>query len=358
MTSSNEILLDRRGGVAVVTLNRPKALNTLSLDMYRTLAPDLFAWADDPAVRCVVIRGEGGKAFCAGGDVRAIYDAGAGAPQPGDLGADFFREEYILIQRVHRFPRPYVALIDGITMGGGVGMSVNGSHRIATENTMLAMPETAIGLFPDVGATHFLSRCPGQLGMYLALTGARMRAADLLYCGLATHFVPRERLPALIDALTGLRWIDGREHAQVNELLASDFAGEPESTPPLAAHRGEIDRCFAAGSVEGILDALERERTEWAAATRDGLLRMSPSSLKVTFRQIRTGAATLEEALALEYRLTQHFMQRPDFFEGVRALLVDKDQSPKWRPATVAEVSDADVAWYFQPLGPRELTFD
>jgi len=358
MTSSNEILLDRRGGVAVVTLNRPKALNTLSLDMYRTLAPDLFAWADDPAVRCVVIRGEGGKAFCAGGDVRAIYDAGAGAPQPGDLGADFFREEYILIQRVHRFPRPYVALIDGITMGGGVGMSVNGSHRIATENTMLAMPETAIGLFPDVGATHFLSRCPGQLGMYLALTGARMRAADLLYCGLATHFVPRERLPALIDALTGLRWIDGREHAQVNELLASDFAGEPEGTPPLAAHREEIDRCFAADSVEGILDALERERTEWATATRDGLLRMSPTSLKVTFRQIRTGAATLEEALALEYRLTQHFMQRPDFFEGVRALLVDKDQSPKWRPATLAEISDADVAWYFQPLGPRELTFD
>jgi enoyl-CoA hydratase len=359
MTSSDEILLERRGGVAIVTFNRPKALNTLSLDMYRTLAPDLFAWADDPAVRCVVVRGEGGKAFCAGGDVRAIYDAGPGAPQQGDLKADFFREEYVLIQRVHRFPRPYVALIDGITMGGGAGMSINGSHRIATENTLFAMPETGIGLFPDVGATHFLNRCPGQIGMYLALTGARLRAADLLYCGLATHFVPRERLPALIEGLTRIAWVDGREHAQVDALLAEGgFAADPEGPPPLAALRAEIDRCFAADSVEGILDALEREGTEWAKATRDALLRMSPTSLKVTFRQMRTGAATPEEALVLEYRLTQHVMQRPDFFEGVRAILIDKDQSPKWQPATLAAVSDADVAWYFEPLGPRELTFD
>src|SRR5215472_10741863 len=216
--STDEILLERRGGIALVTLNRPKALNTLTLGMYRTLDPDLLAWGKDPAIHAVVIRGAGGRAFCAGGDVRAIYDAGRG--KTTGLTADFFREEYCLIQRVYRFPKPYVALLDGITMGGGAGVSIHGSHRIASEKFLLAMPETAIGLFPDIGATTFLNRCPGRIGRYLGLTGARIKAADALYCGLVTHYVPSARLDALTEALAELAWRAGEARGQADAVAA------------------------------------------------------------------------------------------------------------------------------------------
>src|SRR5437016_6700132 len=201
MSESDDILFGREGGVATVTLNRPQALNAFTLDMYRAFDPMLRGWADDPEVHAVLIRGAGGRAFCAGGDIRAIYETGRGISGDRDLTAVFFREEYELIRRIHRFPKPYLAIIDGITMGGGAGVSVNGAYRVATERTMLAMPETGIGLFPDVGATRFLNLCPGHIGRYLGLTGARLASADALYCGFATHFVPSERLPALITAL-------------------------------------------------------------------------------------------------------------------------------------------------------------
>jgi enoyl-CoA hydratase/carnithine racemase len=352
---TDEILLERRDGVALVTMNRPKALNALTLRMYRTLDPDLLAWGRDPDVRCVVIRGAGGKAFCAGGDVRAIWETGQGIKGPDDPKRVFFREEYRLIQRVHRFPKPYVALMDGITMGGGCGMSLNGSHRVATGKTLIAMPETAIGLFPDVGATRFLNRCPGRLGRYLGLTGARLKAADALYCGLATHCVPSERLEDVIAALSAIRWETGRERRQVDAALAR-FQADP-GPAPLAEHRDAIDRCFAGASVEAIVDALGHEGTEWAKATRDTLLRVSPTSLKVTLRQLETGADSIEEALILEYRLTQHMMEHPDFFEGVRAALVDKDQAPKWKPPTLAGVGEDLVEAHFRPIGEHELTF-
>jgi enoyl-CoA hydratase len=254
-----EILLERRGGVALVTMNRPKALNTLTLGMYRELDPDLLAWRRDPAVRAVIIRGAGGKAFCAGGDVRDLWKTGQGVKGPDDLKSVFFREEYRLIQRVHRFGKPYIALIDGITMGGGAGMSINGSHRVATERTLFAMPETAIGLFPDVGATHFLNRCPGQLGMYLALTGARLKAADLLYGRLATHYVPSAKLDALVEALTALDWHESAEDRQA-DLVLTRFSENP-GPAPLGQNRAAIDRCFGEPTVEAILAALERERT-------------------------------------------------------------------------------------------------
>src|SRR5437868_7363483 len=201
MSEAENILFGREGGVATVTLNRPQALNAFTLAMYRRFDPMLRAWADDPDIRAVLIRGAGERAFCAGGDVRAIYEAGLGLSGDRALTSAFFREEYELIRRIHRYPKPYIAIIDGITMGGGAGVSVNGAFRVATERTMLAMPETGIGLFPDVGATHFLNRCPGQIGRYLGLTGARVGAADSRYCGLATHFVPRARLPTLVAAL-------------------------------------------------------------------------------------------------------------------------------------------------------------
>src|SRR5712692_6013183 len=215
MADDDDILFGHQGGVATVTLNRPQALNAFTLAMYRRFAPMLRAWADDPEVHAVLIRGAGERAFCAGGDIRAIYEAGRGISDDRDLTAVFFREEYKLIRRIHRFPKPYLAIIDGITMGGGAGVSVNGAYRVATERTMLAMPETGIGLFPDVGATRFLNLCPGHVGRYLALSGARLGPADALYCGFATDFVPRERVPALIEALSHMAWRADKEIAQV-----------------------------------------------------------------------------------------------------------------------------------------------
>src|SRR5690348_14251285 len=262
MSGSDEILLDREGALGVITLNRPKALNALTLGMYRIFDPQLVRWGADAGVEALLVRGAGERAFCAGGDVLAIYNARHDARGAGDYKADFFREEYCLIQRVHRFPKPYVALVDGIAMGGGCGVSINGSHRIATERTIFAMPEVHIGLFPDVAASRFLNLCPGRTGLYLALTGTRVRAADALYCGFASHYVPQARVGDLIAALATLDWRRERARDQVDAVLAR-FAGDagPAQLPPL---QPAIDRCFGAGSVEAIIAALERESADWA----------------------------------------------------------------------------------------------
>lgn len=356
MSGDQEILLEQRGALGVVTLNRPKALNTLSLGMYRAADPQLAAWERDSAVRAILVQSAGGKAFCAGGDVRAIHDARrqAGA---GDYKADFFREEYWLIERIHRSRKPHIALVDGITMGGGMGISVNSSHRVATERTLMAMPEVHIGLFPDVGATRFLNLCPGKVGLYLALTGERVKAADALYCGFATHYVPHERLPAVVSALLDISWRDGDERGQVDEALAR-FHVDP-GPPPLAALRPAIDRCFSGANVEAIRDALGREGSDWARQAIAAIDRASPVSIKITFRQLQIGAAGLdiEGALALEYRLTQHVMAAHDFYEGIRAVLVDKDQRPLWQHRSLGEVTEAEVSRYFENLGARELVF-
>jgi enoyl-CoA hydratase len=356
VSGADEILLGCEGSLATLMINRPQALNALTLDNYRRFAPALRAWAADPSVHAVVVRGAGERAFCAGGDVRAVYEAGRGISGDPDLPAVFFREEYELIRDIHRFPKPYLAIIDGITMGGGAGISVNGAYSIATERTLFAMPETAIGLFPDVGATRFLNRCPGYIGRYLGLTGARLTAADTLYCGFATHFVPHRQMDDLVDAL-------GRtERHQIRQVL-SCFAMDP-GPAPLAALRLAIDRCFAANTIEEVLEALDADAAAggewagWAHEIRDTLLAKSPTSLKITLRQLQLGREyDLEAALALEYRLTQHVMAAHDFYEGVRAMLIDKDQKPRWRPATLAEVSDAMVADYFTTIGDRELRF-
>ena len=358
MSETDDILLERRGALGLVTLNRPKALNTLSLAMYRVMDPKLLEWGSDPAVRAIVVRGAGDRAFCAGGDVRAIYDARA-HPQgrPGDYKADFFREEYRLIERVHRFPKPYIALMDGIAMGGGMGVSVNGSHRVVTERSLCAMPEVHIGLFPDVGATRYLNLCPGKIGLYLALTGARIKAADMLYCGFATQYVRHERVADLVEALVTIDWRAGEERAQVDAVL--ERYRESPGAPPLAGLRPEIDRCFAGASIEAILEALARERSDWARETRATIERASPISLKITFHQMKLGEAgmDIEAALALEYRMTQHVMAAHDFYEGIRAVLVDKDQNPRWQPASLADIGEAEVARYFESLGERELVF-
>ena len=358
MSGGHEILLGREGGLAIVTINRPQALNALTLANYRRLDPALRGWAADPAVHIVVVRGAGERAFCAGGDVRAVYEAGRGIGGDPELTTVFFREEYELIRRIHRFPKPYVALIDGITMGGGAGISVNGAYRIATEGTLFAMPETSIGLFPDVGATRFLNRCPGQVGRYLGLTGARLHAADALYCGFATHFVAREDLERLVTALSAAKADDGTIDA-----ILDRYVTDP-GPAPLAALQPAIDRCFTQNAIEGILDALETEaarggeQSAWAAETRTGLLTKSPTSLKITLRQLTIGRDyDLDAALALEYRMTQHVMAAHDFYEGVRAMLIDRDRKPQWQPATLAEVTDTLVDAYFTPLAGRELQF-
>ena len=269
MADTDEILLGRKGGLAILTINRPQALNALTLDNYRRFDPALREWAADPSVHAVVVRGAGERAFCAGGDVRAVYEAGRGISGDPDLPAVFFREEYELIRRIHHFAKPYIAIIDGITMGGGAGISVNGAYRVATERTLFAMPETGIGLFPDVGATRFLNRCPGHVGRYLGLTGARVNAADALYCGFATHAVKRDSIEALLDELS-------REHTAMEDCLRR-FAVDP-GPAPLAALQPAIDRCFAGDSVEAILDALAVESAgggvdaEWAEETRASLL--------------------------------------------------------------------------------------
>jgi enoyl-CoA hydratase len=363
MADTQDILFGREGGVASITLNRPQALNAFTLAMYRALAPMLRRWADDAEVHAMLIRGAGERAFCAGGDVRAIYDAGRGISGDRELTSIFFREEYEIIRHIHRFPKLYVAIIDGITMGGGAGVSVNGAYRIATERTLLAMPETGIGLFPDVGATRFLNLCPGHIGRYLGLTGVRLGPADALYCGFATHFVPRERVPALVGELGRIVWQAGAEQEQVEDLLAR-FQAEP-GVAPIAARRAAIDRCFAGETVEAILAALEQETatggadSEWAAETRAALLTKSPTSLKITLRQLIAGEDfDIEGALALEYRLTQHVMAGHDFYEGVRAVVVDKDQKPRWRPDRLADVTDPMIDAYFTSIGERELRFD
>jgi enoyl-CoA hydratase len=358
-TTQDDILFGCEGGVGTVLLNRPHALNAFTLGMYRQFDPMLRAWADDPAIRAVLVEGAGDRAFCAGGDVRAVYEAGKGISGDRDFTSVFFAEEYRIIHRIHHYPKPYIAIMDGITMGGGAGVSVNGAYRIATEKTMFAMPETGIGLFPDVGATRFLNLCPGHIGRYLGLTGARLGAADALYCGLATHFVPRDRVPELKAALTSIAWEPGREPAQTKAILEK-FANDP-GPPPLAARRAIIDRCFAGDTVEAILDALQSETEDrgWAAETRALLLTKSPTSLRITLRQLVLGQGfDLEGALRLEYRMTQHVMAAHDFYEGIRAVLVDKDQKPRWRPESLAEIDAAAVEAYFAPLGSGELVFD
>jgi enoyl-CoA hydratase len=359
MADTDDILFGHLGGIGAVLLNRPQALNAFTLGMYRQFHPVLRGWANDPEVHAVLIEGAGDRAFCAGGDVRAVYEAGKGISGDRDFTRSFFAEEYRIISFIHRYPKPYIAIQDGITMGGGAGVSVNGAYCVATEKTMFAMPETGIGLFPDVGATRFLNLCPGHIGRYLGLTGARLSAADTLYCGLARHYVPRERVPGLKDALSAIAWEPGRERAQVEALLG-EFAADP-GAPPLAVRRPVIDRCFAGETMEAILGALDAETEDrvWAEETRATLMTKSPTSLRITLRQLALGqGGNLEDALRLEYRMTQHVMAAHDFYEGIRAVLVDKDQKPQWQPATLAEVDDAVTESYFALLGPGELTFE
>jgi 3-hydroxyisobutyryl-CoA hydrolase len=326
-----------------IILDRPKALNALTLNMVDQIQPQLNAWEESSNVNCVLVRGSGGRAFCAGGDVVALYHAGK---QGGDTSS-FFRREYELNYTISQLTKPYVALLNGVTMGGGVGLSVHGSHRVAMEETVFAMPETGIGFFPDVGGSYFLPRLHGELGMYLALTGARLKGSDVYHAGIATHFSISALLPDIHMNISELP----RGSKRVIEAIGN-LHFENELKPfSLGPHMQTINRCFGQDSVEQIVEALEAENTPFANQVLATLSKLSPTSLKVTFRQIREGAnKSLEECFQMEYRISQGFM-RPgsDFFEGLRALLIDKDRNPQWSAASLSEVTDEQVDEFFQP---------
>lgn len=324
------IIVGREGAAGTVLMNRPRALNALDLGMIQRLADAIAALRDDPAVRLILLEGAGGRAFCAGGDVRRMRELVLAGDTAGVEA--FFAAEYAVNRAIAEFPKPWVSLIDGVCMGGGVGVSVHGSHRIVTEHAALAMPETAIALFPDVGTSFVLPRLPGSIGAFLALTGARLHGAEAVEAGLATHFVRREKLPALRAALLA------GDAAVVAEFSESVPSG------PIAAQRPAIDRCFGGGSIAHIRAALAAEHTEWAAAQLAVLDRVSPTSLNVTLELLRRGRGMdLRACLAMELALTRTVTRHPDFAEGVRAVLVDKDQTPRWAPASPAEALFAGI---------------
>jgi enoyl-CoA hydratase/carnithine racemase len=342
---AGDILFGRRGTAGLVTLNRPHALNAVSLGMVRALARQLAEWESDGAVTRVVVAANGRRAFSAGGDLRALYDLGRAGRYEEALV--YFREEYALNARIKRYRKPYVALIDGIVMGGGVGISVHGSHRVAGDKFTFAMPEVGIGFFPDIGATWFLPRLPGALGTYCALTGERLAAEDGVTAGIATHRVASARFPELIEALCGAIAVDA---------ILGAFA-QPAAAGPVMAHRPTIDRLFRPDRVEDILTALDAEgaadgdEAAFAAAAAALMRTKSPTSLKLTREQMRRGAALdFTDCMRTEFRIVSRIVHEHDLYEGIRAVIIDKDQAPRWQPPALAEVSSAEVQRYFAPL--------
>lgn len=348
------VLLSRHGSIGHILLNRPKALNAISLDMVQAMESAMQAWEADPAVGAVVIEGTGEKAFCAGGDVIAVSAAGK---EQSDLCRDFFREEYRLNRLIHRYAKPYIAWLDGIVMGGGVGLSVHGDLRIATERSLFAMPETAIGLFPDVGGSHFLPRCPGETGVYLGLTGARLKAGDMIALGLSDFYIPSERRDAVMAALADADLSSGDAHAAARTAVAAFAEAPPEA--PILAHRAAIDRLFAGEDLAVILDRLREDGSDFARSALAMLNDKSPTMLAVSLAQLRRGATqAFDENMVMEYRMVRRAL-RPDgdFHEGVRAMLIDKDKAPRWSPARLEDVRADDVASYFDPPPEGDLTF-
>lgn len=347
MNHEDPVLSHTEGRLRHLTLNRPRALNALNHAMVRLLADALDAAEADEAVTAVLLTGAGERGLCAGGDIRAVRDD---ALAGGTASLDFWRDEYRLNARIARFPKPYVALMDGIVMGGGVGVSAHASVRIVTERSRVAMPETGIGFVPDVGGTYLLAAAPGELGTHLALTGDPVGAADALLCGLADHFVPAEGLTALVAALAAC--------ATPEEITATaQRHARPAPDGELAGHRDWIDACYAADTVEEIVDRLAGHGDPAAKQAAETIRAKAPTSLKVTLEALRRARRLdgLEAVLDQEFRVSTAAFAGRDLIEGVRAQIVDKDRDPRWRPARLAEVTDEDVARHFAPLGDREL---
>ncbi|AWK70356.1 3-hydroxyisobutyryl-CoA hydrolase [Rhodococcus oxybenzonivorans] len=342
-TTTPEVLIDTSGGVGRIVLNRPKAINALNHSMVRQIAAALAAWSDDDRLRAVLLTGAGERGLCAGGDIVSIYHD---AQEGGTGSREFWREEYILNAAIANYRKPYVAIMDGIVMGGGVGVSAHGSVRIVTERSMIGMPETGIGFVPDVGGTYLLARTPGELGTHIALTTARLSAGDAIACGFADHYIPSEKIDSFIEALA---------QTSVDEALAR-FT-EPAPPSELLGQQGWIDAAYSAGSVPEIVARLRGSGVPEAQKAAEQILSKSPTACAVTLRSLRRAraAGSLEEVLNEEFRVSVACLSSPDLVEGIRAQVVDKDRNPQWSPATIDEVTDEDVDAFFAPLGNLEL---
>ena len=345
--SSGDVLVEKRGSLGLLTLNRPQALNALNDAMVDGMQAALDAFLVDPEVKTVVVRGTGGKAFCAGGDIRLMHDLGRAGKH--DVALDFWRREYQLNEVIQTYPKPYVSLLDGIVMGGGVGVSLHGRYRLAGPNYLFAMPEVGIGFFPDVGATYALPRLAGAYGMYLALTGARIRRPDAMMLGLATHAIRGGAEDEIIAALAA---------GETVEAVAARFA-EEAGAAPLLANETTINRYFSQPDLSAVIGVLAAaaEDDPFAAETLAGMMKRSPTSMALAFEQVRRGATlSFREAMVTEFRIVSRIVHGNDFYEGVRALIVDKDNAPRWNPATIADLDEAAIAAHFAPLA-RDLTF-
>ncbi|XP_034178965.2 3-hydroxyisobutyryl-CoA hydrolase isoform X2 [Osmia lignaria lignaria] len=346
----DDVVMKDIGNKGIIVLNRPKALNALNVSMVEKIYPVLKKW--ESSKKLVIIEGSGEKAFCAGGDLKSIFLALK--ENNATLGETFFKKEYTLNYLIGTYKIPYIAAINGITMGGGVGLSVHGKYRIATEKTLFAMPETAIGLFPDVGGTYFLPRLKGKLGLYLGLTGDRLKGVDVLFAGIATHFVPSEKLPDLKqDLLT-------TEQSDVNDILTKYQPTKLDQEFSLTPYMNQIDKCFSAPSIEEIIERLKQDNSEWAVKTLQMLFKASPTSLKVALNAIQKGATlSLADCLKMEFRLVCAALSKDsDLSEGIRAVLIDRDQKPNWNPKTLDAVTDTYINQKFAKLSQeRELSF-
>ncbi len=348
-----DLIARREGFAGIIRLNRPKAINAVTLEMFRDIDKALDQFEADPAVAVIVLEGAGERGLCAGGDIRALWES---SKVGGDLGNILWREEYILNARIKKFPKPYVAFMDGIVMGGGVGLSAHSSHRVVTERTRLAMPEVGLGFFPDVGGTYLLSRSPGEIGTYFGLTGTTMNGPDAIHARFADAVVPSAKLPALREVLTKVR--PGTLSTEVRALIDGFATGEKAG--PVAAKQAEIDRLFGHDRMEDIIAALKRDGSELAQSALKTLSEKSPRGMVVTLKLLRLArkAASLEECLVREYRAALEVFRSDDFREGVRAAVIDKDRNPRWSPPDIEDVTSEMVAPYFAEIGADELKFE
>jgi enoyl-CoA hydratase len=350
--AEGDLIVRREGSAGIIRLNRPKAINAMTLEMSLGIDAALDRFEADPAVALVLLEGAGERGLCAGGDIRGLWES---SKVGGDLGKVFWRQEYIMNARIAKFPKPYVAFMDGLVMGGGVGLSAHGRHRVVTEKTKLAMPEVGLGFFPDVGGTWLLSRTPGEIGTYFGLTGQTMNGPDAIHARFADAVVPSGKWPALREALTKVR--AGANSADVKTLI--DSFATSETAGPVAAMQAKIDAWFAYDRMQDIVAALEADGSELAQATLKTLSEKSPRGMVVTLKLLRLArtASSLEECLVREYRAALQVFASDDFREGVRAAVIDKDRNPKWSPQRIEDVTPEMVAPYLAEIGDDELKF-
>lgn len=343
----NVVLFDvYEGGTAVITLNRPKALNSLSYDMVKPIGEHLTKWAMDEQVKVVIVKGAGEKGFCAGGDIKTLYEARKN-DEAKATAMQFFEEEYKVDMQFYHYKKPIIAVLDGIVMGGGVGLTYGASHRIVTERTKWAMPEMNIGFFPDVGAEYFLNKAPGHIGRYLALTASVIPAQDVLFANAADIFMQTEQLTAFLTAIEHTKW-QGDSTAQLDSLIAQ-YASQPADESVLQTYEDAINKHFNFDNVEAIIASLANDPSEFAQTTCKQLQSVSPSSLKITLKQIIDGQQkTMEECFATNLTLAKNFLTHADFYEGVRSVVIDKDRNPNYKYKTLADFSDEAVTAFFK----------